>query len=147
MGNNAIIITPKEYPDPLQVIGTEVTVLASIQETNGLEITVQSGDEGAGPPPHSHDWDESFFVLGGKVEFSCNGRARMCTAGSLVYIPAGTVHAFNYGPGGGRLLEITENGRATELFKSISEKIPPGPLDVPKVVEVLNENGVNVHFD
>jgi quercetin dioxygenase-like cupin family protein len=147
MEKKAIILTPDDHSESLQVIGTKVTVLASIQETSGREITIQSGEEGTGPPPHSHDWDESFYVLGGKVEFSCEGNNVMCTEGTLVHVPSGVVHAFSYGPGGGRLLEITEKGRATELFKSISEKIPPGPPDIPKIVQVLNENGVNVHLD
>lgn len=147
MSKDVIIVTPDDYSEPLQVIGTEVTVLTTINDTNGREFTTQSGEEGMGPPPHSHDWDESFYVLGGYVEFSCNGSNLMCSEGTLVHVPAGTVHAFKYGPGGGKFLEVTENGRATELFKSISENISTDPPDISKVVKVLNENGVNVHLD
>ena len=46
----------------LDVLGTKVTVLVSDADSNDKQITLQSGDEGMGPPPHNHDWDESFYV-------------------------------------------------------------------------------------
>ena len=48
------VVTPKDYNRALNVIGTKVTVLASNTATQGYEITLQEGDEGTGPPPHSH---------------------------------------------------------------------------------------------
>jgi len=48
-----------------------VTVLASNAATQGYEITRAQGEVGVGPPPHSHNWDESFYVLAGEVEFTC----------------------------------------------------------------------------
>lgn len=52
------------------MLGTKITVLASNAATHGYEITLQEGEEGSWPPPHSHDWDESFYVLRGNVEIS-----------------------------------------------------------------------------
>lgn len=57
------IVSPNDYEPALNVLGTKVTVLASNAATQGYEITLQQGDEGMGPPLHSHDWDESFYVL------------------------------------------------------------------------------------
>jgi hypothetical protein len=54
------VVTPEDYGPALNVVGTSVTVLASNTETKAYEITLQQGDEGTGPPPHSHNWDESF---------------------------------------------------------------------------------------
>jgi quercetin dioxygenase-like cupin family protein len=89
------------------VLGVSVTVLASNIQTQGYEITLQSGGEGAGPPPHRHDWDESFFVLRGSVEISIDGKANLCGPGTLVHLPAGTVHGYRFGTGGGELFEIS----------------------------------------
>ena len=57
--------------------------------------------EGEVPPgggfqiPHWHeDLDEVFYVLEGKIEFLLDGQWRPAVAGSTVFVPAGTVHAF-----------------------------------------------------
>ena len=139
------VVTPNDYDPPLNVLGTKVTVLASNAATQSYEITLQQGDEGMGPPLHSHNWDESFYVLKGKVEFSCAGKTVMCMPGTLVHVPAGTVHGFRYGAGGGEMLELTgQGGCATQMFNVISKEIPPGPPNIPKVLEVLRQNGVTV---
>src|SRR5262245_51048279 len=85
------VISPKSYEPALNVLGVRVTVLASNVQTQGYEITLQSGDEGAGPPPHRHDWDESFFVLRGSVELSIDGKPNVYGPGTLVHLPAGTI--------------------------------------------------------
>jgi quercetin dioxygenase-like cupin family protein len=142
-----LIIEPQNRAAPLDVLGTSVTVLASKGATGAHEITLQSGGQGLGPPPHSHDWDESFYVLRGSVEFTCAGQTVTCGAGTLVHVPAGTVHAFSYGPGGGEMLEIAgHGGMATRMFTALSEEIPPGPPDIARVKSVMNSNGVTVHL-
>src|SRR5215470_19640925 len=96
-GNNTMkaqpfIVAPKDYDPALNVLGIKVTVLASNAATQSYEVTLQQGDEGTGPPLHSHNWDESFFVLKGQVEFNCAGKTVMCMPGTLVHVPAGMVH-------------------------------------------------------
>jgi quercetin dioxygenase-like cupin family protein len=56
------VVKPTDV-EPMSVLGVRITVLAANTATQGYEITLQEGEEGAGPPPHSHDWDESFYVL------------------------------------------------------------------------------------
>ena len=142
-----LIIASEDRQSALNVIGTQVTVLASSVDTHGQEFTFQSGEEGMGPPPHSHDWDESFYVLKGSIEFICSGENYMCNPGTLVYIPGGTVHAFSYGPNGGEMLEITSKGSiATQMFTALSKEIPPGTPDIHKVIEVFKQNGVTTHI-
>ena len=139
------ILTPKDYHPALNVLGTKVTVLASNAATQAYEITLQQGDEGTGPPPHSHNWDASFYVLKGKVEFTSAGKTVVRMPGTLVHVPADTVHGFRYGTGGGEMLELTGLGSfATQMFTAISREIPQGPPDIPKVLEVLKQNGVTV---
>ncbi|HET7909659.1 MAG TPA: cupin domain-containing protein [Nitrospira sp.] len=139
------VVTPVDRDPALNVLGTKVTVLASNTVTHSYEITLQQGDEGMGPPPHSHNWDESFYILNGQVVFTCGGKTVMCMPGTLVHVPAGTVHGFRYGAGGGQMLELTgQGGSATQMFTAIDKEIPPGPPDIPKVLEVLKQNGVTV---
>ena len=132
---------------PLSVVDMSITVLADRSRTNGQEFTYQTGEEGMGPPSHSHDWDESFFVTRGSVEIEAGGRTVLCTAGTLAYVPAGTIHAFRFGPGGGEMLEITgERSRAVDMFTDLGREIPTGPPDVDKVVTVMGRNGATVHL-
>jgi hypothetical protein len=79
------------------------------------------------------------------VHFEGDGKADACAAGTLVYVPRGTVHAFHYGKGGAQMLEVTGAGAlATDLFTAVDAEIPAGLPDVPRLVEVLRRNGVIV---
>ncbi|GIK86137.1 MAG: hypothetical protein BroJett026_16180 [Betaproteobacteria bacterium] len=137
------VLRPDQRERALNVVGTHVTILAANAVTRSYGITLQEGDEGTGPPPHSHDWDEAFFVLDGAVHFQCAGKAYDCAPGTLVHVPRGTVHGFRYGRGGGRMLEITGAGAlAAQLFTAIDHEVPIGPPDVPKLLAVAQRNGV-----
>jgi quercetin dioxygenase-like cupin family protein len=144
MGNPYFIVKPKEREPALNVVGTKVTVLAPNDMTRSLGVTFQQGDEGTGPPPHRHDWDECFYVLKGEMEFFCDGSVQRCGPGTLVYLPRGTLHGFRYGVDA-QVLEITGNGsHATQLFTDISDEIPTGPPDVSKLLNVFKRYRVNV---
>lgn len=140
-----ITLAQQDLPTPLNVIGIQITVLASREQTQGHELTLQEGPEGAGPPPHSHAWDESFYVLRGSVDCMVDGKLVHGTPGSFVHVPAGTVHTFRFGPEGGAMLEVAGQGAsATTMFKQLDRQIPPGPPDVQKVVGILRDHGVAV---
>ena len=147
MSSKLFVLRPADRKPALTVVGAQIAVLASGSDIEDQQITVQSGDEGIGPPPHSHDWDESFYVTKGQVVFTCAGETSVCTAGTLVHVPAGTVHAFYFGPGGGEMLEITGKGsNAVPLFTALDREIPAGPPDVARVIQVFGQNGVKVHI-
>jgi len=139
------VVTPKDYARGLNVVGEKITVLASSDATQGYEIFLQQGDEGTGPPPHSHDWDESFYVVKGSVEIGYEDKSMMCAPGTLVHLPAGTVHYFRFGTGGGQMVSVTsKGGLASQLFTNLDREIPPGPPDVEKLIKVATQNGVTV---
>lgn len=93
------------------------------------------------------NWDESFYVTKGQIHFTCAGDTTICTSGTLVHVPAGTIHAFSYGPGGGEMLEITgHRSRAVEMFTALDREISPGPPDVPKLIQVAATYGVTFHL-
>ena len=145
MKTQPFVLAREDYARAMNVLGVQITVLASNTATGSYEITLQEGGESVGPPPHRHDWDESFFVLDGEVEISCEGKAIVGRAGTLVHVPGGTAHGYRFGTGGGRMLEVSgQGGRATQMFTNVSRQVPPGPPDIPKLLEVLLENGVTV---
>jgi quercetin dioxygenase-like cupin family protein len=110
MKAQSFVVSPNEYQRALNVLGIEVTVLASNTATQAYEITRQQGEKGVGPPPHSHNWDESFYIVAGNVEFNCDGKTVVCFPGTLVHVPAGTVHSFRYLVDGCDVLEFTGQG-------------------------------------
>ncbi len=139
------VVTPQDYDPALNVLGTQVTLLASKAATQSYEITLQQGDEGMGPPLHSHNWDESFFVLKGQIEFSCADKPNSaCPARSCMY-PRVRSTAFAMGSAAARCWNSPAQAAwHPKCSLPSSREIPPGPPDIPKVVEVLQQNGVTV---
>jgi len=145
MKKTVSITTPGTRAPGLNVLGVNVVLLSECNEANSYQITLQKGEAGNGPPPHSHGWDESFYVLSGSVEFFLDGESELCRPGSLVHIPAHTTHGFQFGPQGGEMLELTGSGsQAAQMFTEVDKQIPPGPPDLLKVTEVLRRNGVTL---
>lgn len=137
MESQTLFVTPQTYARALNVLGEKITVLADHAATQGYEVFLQHGPEGSGPPPHTHDWDESFYIFAGNVEFNCNGTTLAATVGSFIHIPAGTVHSFRCGPGGVDMLSITSHtSQAANLFSTIDRGAGSMPPDVPKLVEI-----------
>ena len=144
MSKSYFVQTPDQRPDALNVVGTKVSVLASSSETGCYGMTFQEGEEGTGPPPHSHDWDEAFYVISGEVYFQCAGDKHRCPAGTLVHIPRNTEHGFSYAKGGGTMVEVTSrDGTAAELFTAIDSHIS-ADTDPATIVTVAKENGVTI---
>lgn len=142
MQSNPTIVPPTQRAAPLDVIGTDVTVLHA--GASG-DVTHQSGEEGSGPPPHQHPWDECFYVLEGAVDFTSELGTSRCGPGTFVHVPAGTTHGFRYGPGGGRMLEFTGPGsKSASMFRALDADARPGPPDIPKLVTLLAEHGARV---
>jgi len=145
MKPESFVVTPKTSAEALNVLGLRVTVLATNVQTQGYEITVQRGSDGSGPPPHHHGWDESFYVLEGSVDFTVAGKTVHCQRGTLVHIPAGTVHSFRFGAEGGEMFEVTgAGGTATRMFVDLANRFPPGPPDLRLVTAALADNGVSL---
>lgn len=143
MKGKVLVLKPADRARALDVVGTRITVLASNAQTHAYGITLQQGDEGTGPPPHRHGWDESFYVLEGEIEFQYEGQSARCGAGTLVHVPGGTLHGFRYGRGGGAMLEISGNGaQAAPFFTALDHEMPPGPPDVPRLLEIAQRHGV-----
>ena len=113
--------------------------------TGSYEVFLQEGPEGSGPIPHTHPWDESFYVTRGEVDFSI-GRSekRTARAGDLVHVPAGTLHWFRWNLGGGAMLSITSRLGASRMFEDIDREIAPDKPDVEKLIAIALRNGLTV---
>jgi quercetin dioxygenase-like cupin family protein len=144
MSAKPFVVTPKDYAPALNIVGEHVTVRASGAATEGYEVFFQRGPEGSGPPPHSHPWDESFFVTKGQIDFGIGAESTTASPGTLVHLPAGTVHWFRFAEGGGEMLSMTSRLGASEMFADLAREVAPVNPDLGKLAEVGARHGLKV---
>jgi quercetin dioxygenase-like cupin family protein len=144
MATRPFVTSPESYAPALDIVGEHVTVLASGEATEGYEIFLQRGPEGAGPPPHSHPWDESFFVIKGRVDFGIGPESKTASAGTLVHLPAGTVHWFRFRGGDSEMVSITSRLGASRMFTDLARELPPVDPDVGRLAAVGARHGLKV---
>jgi quercetin dioxygenase-like cupin family protein len=92
-----------------------------------FENVVAPGD---GPPLHRHAGeDEAWYVLAGELEFRLGEQTARAPAGSFVFVPRGTPHAFrNAGAGRARILVLFTPAGMERFFDRFAQ-LPPGPVD------------------
>ena len=137
------VVAPEDYAPALDIVGEHVTVLASGEATEGYEIFLQRGPEGSGPPPHSHPWDESFYVVKGRIDFGIGSESATASPGTLVHLPAGTVHWFRFRTDG-EMVSITSRLGASRMFADMAREVAPVNPDVGKLAEVGARHGLKV---
>ena len=140
----AFFVEPATYPPPLKVVGEHVTVLASAKKTGNYEVFLQDGPEGSGPPPHHHPWDESFYVTRGEITFKFNvgdqQQQVVARPGTFVHLPAGTVHSFRFGAGGGQMINIGSREALEPMFVHMDREIVPASPDFDRLVAIMTEH-------
>ncbi|NOT42910.1 MAG: cupin domain-containing protein [Alphaproteobacteria bacterium] len=144
MSPKPFVVAPKDYDRPLNLVGEQLTILASGARTGGYEVFLQQGPEGSGPPPHSHPWDESFYVVKGAIDFGIGDESMTATPGTLVHLPAGTTHWFRFAKGGGEMISMTSREAASHMFTDIAREVAPVNPDLGKLIEVGGRHGLKV---
>ena len=91
---------------------------------------------GGGPPPHRHDFEESFVVLEGRIETIFRGAMSVVTAGKTVHIPANAPHQFrNASEKPARLLCICSPAGQEEFFAQVGVPVAARTAAPPKLDE------------
>jgi quercetin dioxygenase-like cupin family protein len=145
MPTQPVVVTPTDRPQGLNVVGEQITVLADGATTGSYEIFRQAGPEGSGPPPHSHPWDEAFYVIAGQVSFSVGGDdTLLARPGTFVHIPGGSTHWFRFGPGGGEMISMTSRPGAAAFFTDIDREVSPAEPDFGTLLRVATAHGLTL---
>lgn len=143
MSAKPVVMTPQDRARPLNVVGEQVTVLVDGATSGNFEIFHQDGPEGSGPPPHSHPWNEAFFVLAGEVTFGIGDSGdQVATPGTFVFIPSGSTHWFRFGPGGGQMLSMTSTPGIGGAFAEADSRISPTEPNLELLLEIGAKHGL-----
>ncbi|MGH6996932.1 MAG: cupin domain-containing protein, partial [Phenylobacterium sp.] len=122
----------------------QITVLAGGERTGSYEVFHQIGPEGSGPPPHSHPWDEAFYVVAGEIAFGIDEQELVAHAGTFVHLPAGVTHWFRFGKGGGEMVSLTSREGASHMFADFDREISPTAPELDKLIELGRPYGLTV---
>ena len=75
-------------------LGHTIRYLATAKQTAGRYCLSTAGiGKGDGAPPHSHEFEEGFYILSGKVRFKAGNQTVVLGAGDFINVCGGTVHA------------------------------------------------------
>jgi quercetin dioxygenase-like cupin family protein len=116
--------------------GDTYTILLAGRDTAGQFCLIDMHvPPGGGPPPHRHDFEESFTILEGEIELIFRGTSSFASAGETIHIPANAPHQFrNKTDHPARLLCIASPAGLDDFFTEIGASVatritPPPPLD------------------
>jgi quercetin dioxygenase-like cupin family protein len=119
------------------LVGDTYTTLLAEKDTAGRFCLVDMHiPPGGGPPPHRHDFEESFIVLEGEIEATFRGVKTVAGAGQTLHIPANAPHQFqNKGDLPVRLLCICSPAGQEEFFAQVGVPVATRTSAPPKLDE------------
>lgn len=126
------------------VLGDRQMVKVTGADTDGTFALVENHNPpGVGIPPHIHHReDELFYVIDGQVEFTLDGEPVVGEAGTTVFLPKGTPHAFRVvGDVPARMLTLLVPAGLEGLFEELAA-LPPGPPDPDMVASLATPYGI-----
>jgi quercetin dioxygenase-like cupin family protein len=118
----------------LGIVGDTYTILLSGDDTAGRYCLIDMHvPPGGGPPPHRHDFEESFTVLEGEIDATFRGKKSIVRAGETINIPANAPHFFtNASKRPARLLCICTPAGLDEFFLTIGVRVATRTTRPPK---------------
>ena len=119
------------------VVGDTYTILLTSKDTAGRFCLIDMHiPPGGGPPPHRHDFEETFAVLEGELDATFRGTKRLVRAGETINIPANAPHQFhNSSSQPVRLLCICSPSGQEEYFVKIGVPVATRTTPPPKLDE------------
>ena len=78
------------------LVGDTYTITVTGEDTNGRFCVIDMHiPPRGGPPPHRHDFEETFILLEGEIEATFRGKKSIVRAGDTLNIPANAPHQFH----------------------------------------------------
>jgi quercetin dioxygenase-like cupin family protein len=119
------------------LVGDTYTITVTGAETAGRFCVVDMHiPPGGGPPPHRHDFEETFILLEGEMEATFRGQKSIVKEGDTINIPANAPHSFhNTSSNATRLLCICSPAGQEEFFKEVGTPVATRTTPPPKLDE------------
>ncbi len=132
---NLTLAQPDRLPH-VGLVGDTYTVTVTGEDTAGRFCVIDMHiPPGGGPPPHRHDFEETFILLEGEMEATFRGKKRIVRAGETLHIPANAPHQFhNVSSVPVRMLCICSPAGQENFFREVGVPVatrtsPPPKLD------------------
>ena len=143
----ASIVVPASEGTVLEAFGDSLQVKLSGGQTQGsLAVVLYTVSPGGGPPPHVHfQEDELFLIIEGRLRFLTNDEwTESFGAGTVVYMPRGSVHSFqNVADTPGRFWIITKPSGFEQFFARCAAVFAhSGPPDIARLVTISAEHDI-----
>jgi quercetin dioxygenase-like cupin family protein len=137
--HRSLVLAASEDPDKphIGLVGDTYTVLVGGKDTAGRYCLIDMHiPPGGGPPPHRHDFEESFIILEGEIEATFRGLKSVAGAGKTLHIPANAPHQFqNKSTSPVRLLCICSPAGQEEFFAEVGVPVATRTTAPPKLDE------------
>jgi quercetin dioxygenase-like cupin family protein len=119
------------------VVGDTYTILLTGKETAGRFCLIDMYvPPGGGPPPHRHDFEETFTLLEGELDVVFRGAKQVVRAGETVHVPANAPHQFhNSSTRPVRMLCICSPAGQEQFFLEVGIPVAARTTSPPKLDE------------
>jgi quercetin dioxygenase-like cupin family protein len=119
------------------LVGDTYTITVTGNDTAGKFCVIDMHiPPGGGPPPHRHDFEETFIFLEGELEVTFRGKKSVVQAGDTINIPSNAPHHFhNVSSKPARLLCICSPAGQEDFFMQVGTRVEARTSAPPKLNE------------
>ncbi len=131
---------------PIRFVGKETFVKLAAGSGN-CPITILEDVSPAhhGPPLHSHEFEEFFYILSGEFLFEVDGKQISTYPGDFVHAPPNIPHVFqNTTNHEARMLVVARPGGIENYFAELAEKLMTDPNDVAGLNAISVRYGITI---
>jgi quercetin dioxygenase-like cupin family protein len=118
----------------LGLVGDTYTITVTGEDTDGRFCVIDMHiPPGGGPPPHRHDFEETFILLEGEMQATFRGKKSIVRAGDTLNVPANAPHQFhNNSSEPVRLLCICSPAGQEKFFMEVGVPVATRTTPPPK---------------
>jgi quercetin dioxygenase-like cupin family protein len=134
--HNLTLAQPDNLPH-IGLVGDTYTITLTGDDTAGRFCVIDMHiPPGGGPPPHRHDFEETFILREGEGEATFRGKKSIVHAGDTLNIPANAPHQFlNASTRAVRMLCICSPAGQEKFFTEVGVQVATRTTPPPKLGE------------
>jgi len=133
----SLTVAQPEILPHIGLVGDTYTIAVTGEQTAGrFSVIDMYIPPGGGPPPHRHDFEETFILLEGQMDATFRGKKSTVHAGESLNIPANAPHQFHNASGEAvRMLCICSPAGQEKFFLEVGVPVATRTTPPPKLSE------------